>query len=265
MTANVRSIERCIDVLDLLSSGQQALTVSEIARRLGAPKSTMLTITRTLVARGLLALDPQTKQYRLGLGLARYRVDSSDDVDLSAIARPHLQRLAEDTRETATLAVVQGSGVYYLDRALGDDPLQYVVPVGIARPLHSTAGGKIALAWMSAEDRDRCLGRRLEKYTERTITDSAALARELARIRRERVAVARGETTEHLFGVAAPVFDRDQTLLASINLGGPRFRLQRNQARYVAAVRATAEAVSSEIARIGRRVRVPDANAARAT
>src|SRR3990167_6095733 len=109
----VRSVERTIDMLELLATPGRSLSLTELARGVRAPKSTALTIARTLVARGVLAVDRETRTYRLGLGLARFNPGGTGTLDLSALAKPHLEALARDTRETAYLTVPEGDAIYY--------------------------------------------------------------------------------------------------------------------------------------------------------
>jgi DNA-binding IclR family transcriptional regulator len=259
-STTVRSVERCIDIIDVLAKSRGPMSLSAISRAIDTPKSTTLTIVRTLVQRGLLAMDPVTKLYRIGLGFARYTSEQSRRVDLIELAAPFLRALARDTLETSTLAMREGDKVYNVCRFVGPQPLQHVVPIGIARDLHATAGGKISLAWMGdAERRAFMASHSLKRYTPRTLTDPATLSRRLATCRREGYAIARGETSAELFGVAAPIFGRTGALVAAVNLSGPLFRLQPNQVRYIRSVRETAAAISQEILRIGGEVALPRA------
>jgi DNA-binding IclR family transcriptional regulator len=252
-SSSVRSIERCIDILDLLVAHDRAMSLTELAGEMRAPKSTVLTILRTLVGRGLVAVDPRTKVYRTGLGFTRYAASAQIEVDLHDLAMPHLETLVEDTRETVTLALTDGLSVFYRCRIMGSLPLQYVIPVGMPRPMHATAGGKILLAHMAHSERlayYRSVG--LAKYTERTITVEVKLEAELAKFREAGFATACGETSGDLFGVAAPVFDREGKAVAAVNLGGPLTRFKARREIYVKAVLAAAAQISTELRRIGR-------------
>jgi DNA-binding IclR family transcriptional regulator len=258
-STTVRSVERCIDIIDLLATARQPMSLSAISRAIGSPKSTTLTIVRTLVQRGLLALEPATRHYHIGLGFARYTSEQPRQVDLVELATPLLQALARETLETSTLAKLEGDKVFNVCRFVPAQPLQLVVPIGIARELHATAGGKVFLAWMTdAQRRAYLASHQLRKFTPRTLTDPAALARRVASCRRNGYAIARGETSAELFGVAAPILDADGTILAAVNLSGPLFRLQPNLERYARAVCATAAAISREVARIGGVIQIPD-------
>ena len=250
-SSTVRSVERCIDILEALASAHSPMSLSGISRAIGSPKSTTLTIVRTLLARGLLQQDAATKQYQIGLGFARFTSIQPQAPRLIDIATPYLEALAKNTLETATLAELERGKVYNTCRFVGPQPLQLIVPIGIPRELHATAGGKIFLAWMPKEERDRFLASApLRRFTPGTITDVAALNRHLVVCRRNGYALARGETSADLFGVAAPIFDRAAGVVAAVNLSGPLFRLAPNQARYAKEVRETARRISDALCRV---------------
>jgi len=259
-STTVRSVDRCIDIMDLLARDRGALTLSAISRAIGTPKSTTLSIVRTLARRGLVALDPATRRYQIGLGFSRYVFQKPTSVDLIELASPFLEALAQETHETSTLAKREGDKVYNVCRFVGPQPLQLLVPIGIPRELHATAAGKIFLAWMDDAPRRQYLAsHRLQRFTPRTMTDPVALARHVAACRRDGFAIARGETSPELFGVASPILDPVGAIVAAVNLSGPLFRLRVNKVSYLDAVRATAADISREIERVGTNIIVPPA------
>lgn len=252
MSSSVRSIERCFDILEMLMDSGRELSLAEISRTLEAPKSTVLTIMRTLAGRGLVAHDEARKVYRLGLGFSRFTQHEGTPVTLEEIARPHLEKLTLATGETSTLALVQGHAVFYSCSVPGPQVIQYVVPVGVARPLHCTASGKLALAGMDEAALSDYLRRAgLRRFTSRTITRPTLLKAELEKIRKQQYATSLGEISNDLFGVAAPVRDADQVMVASVNLAGPIFRLGSRMPALVQAVRKAAHLITLEVQRAG--------------
>jgi DNA-binding IclR family transcriptional regulator len=250
----VRSVERCIDILDLLVAQEREMTLSELATAIGAPKSTTLTVVRTLLGRGLVAYEARSRLYRVGLGFTRF-AKAQVEVDLRDIAIPHLRRLVEETSETVTLAMTDGRTVYYLCRIMGSHPLQYAIPVGSPRPMHATAAGKALLAHFRPEQlRDYFDKVELRELTKNTITDRSALEAHLETCRRRGYATAEGETSLDVFGLAVPIFDAEGHAVAAVNLGGPLSRLKDGQARYVPAVAATAQAIARDISQFGVRL-----------
>ncbi len=247
----VRSVERCIDILDLLVAQEQEMSLSEIAGAIQAPKSTTFTVVRTLVGRGLVAYDARSRLYRVGLGFTRF-AKAKVEVDLRDVAIPHLRRLVEETSETVTLAMTDGRAVYYLCRIMGSHPLQYAIPVGSPRPMHATAAGKVLLAHFGPDQRrDYYEKVELLELTKNTITDRHALEAQLETCRRKGYATAKGETSLDVFGLAAPIFNASGEVAAAVNLGGPLSRLKDGEARYVPAVAATAQAIARDIRQLG--------------
>lgn len=244
----VRSVERTVDVLELLGVSGRTLPLSEIARELGTPKSTTLDILRTLVARGLLALDPRTKTYRVGLGLQRFAAERAPALDLAALAKPHLESLTIETRETAYITVVEGDAIYYTAKVDSPEPVRYIAQVGTRRPLHATASGKLALAAMTdAAVRDYVRRHGLPRYTPRTVVRTADLLREVDTIRRRGYAVNLGEFLPDLFGVSAPLHDANGRMTAAVSVGGPLFRVGRRIPELARSVTAAACALSTEL------------------
>jgi len=250
----VRSVERCIDILDLLVAQEREMTLSELASAIGAPKSTTLTVVRTLLGRGLVAYDARARLYRVGLGFTRF-AKAQVEIDLRDIAIPHLRRLVEETSETVTLAMTDGRTVYYLCRIMGSHPLQYAIPVGSPRPMYATAAGKALLAHFRPEQlRDYFDKVELLALTKNTITERGALEAHLETCRARGYATAEGETSLDVFGLAVPIFDAEGQAVAAVNLGGPLSRLKDGQARYVPAVAATAQAIARDISQFGVRL-----------
>ena len=252
MTESVKSIDRCLDIIEMLMNSGRDMSLAEISRTLNAPKSTVLTIVRTLVARGLLALDDERKLYRLGLGFARFASHVQKRPTLDGIARPYLEKLSKSTGETTTLAVLEGQAVFYSCIVQGPQLIQYVVPIGVARPLHCTASGKLMLARMDADAVKAYIKKPgLTRFTARTISRPVALAKELDAIRKQDFATSLGEVSNDLFGVAAPIRDHENKPVAYVNLAGPIFRLANRMPSLVKAARQTAEQISAEIRTVG--------------
>jgi DNA-binding IclR family transcriptional regulator len=244
----VRSVERTIDMLERLAPPGRSLSLTELAHGVRAPKSTVLAIARTLVARGVLAVDRETRTYLLGLGLAWFNPGGNGPLDLGALAKPHLEALARDTRETAYLTVPEGDAVYYTCKVDSPEPVRYMAQVGVRRPLHAIASGKLYLAHMSdAEVRAYIRRTGLPRFTASTIARRGRLFQELRAIRRRGYAVNAGEFVPDLFGVSAPVTDHTGRMIAAVNVGGPLFRLGRRTRALAEAVMAGAHALAAEL------------------
>ena len=233
---SVGSVARALALLDALGEGPSG--VNALARRIGVNPSSASRLLATLERGGLVEREPGGP-YRLGLHLVALADRVLARLDVRELARPQLRALVEETGETATLSVADGDQAVTVDFVPGESSVVSMARLGRPSIGHATAAGKVLLAFTAAEPAT------LDAYTARTITDPAALAEELARVREQGWAEAEGEREPDLNALAAPVFGRGGALAAILGLQGPAARLDAARRRAVLpAVQAAAAAVS---------------------
>jgi len=237
-TARVASTQRSLAILDVLAE-EPPLGTNEIARRLGASASTTSRQLATLVEAGLVEHVAATGRYRLGIlatsVLAR--------LDVRVVAHPHLEALAAEVGETATLSVPGDPDAITVDVVRSPRYIADGSRLGRPSIAHATAAGKVMLAFDGARP-----ARLLQSYTPRTITDPVELAAEVERVRRRGWADAFEEREVGLNAIAAPVWSSDGALAGIIALQGPIPRFGRAAARAVVpALRERAAVISSEL------------------
>jgi DNA-binding IclR family transcriptional regulator len=247
-TANLQSVSRAIRALELIAEAG-SLGVTELGRALDVHKATASRLIATLAERGLLERDPVTEKYRLGFGLIRLAGAAMAGLDLVRTAHPILEDLAERTRETVNLGVLSGDAVVYVDQISGTRAIVSVSWVGRSTPLHCSSNGKVLLANMPDDERDRLLARPLERPTASTIVDVAALVAQLRDIRVRGYAQTLEELEEGLNAVAAPVRGADGQVVAALSVSGPAFRMRPVDLPRIA--RLTMEAAGAVSRRLG--------------
>jgi 2-aminomuconate deaminase len=158
-------------------------------------------------------------------------------------AQPHLDRLALDFREVAHCAVRNGGVAINVARALPDRSLMIGHAAGDTVPLHCSAVGKVLLAALEHAARGRFLEHLgLGRFTDRTLTDRAALAREVREVAERGFAVDNEEWEEGLRSIAVPIRNGRGVTVAAIAISAPVSRLDDEQLAKVApALRASAE------------------------
>ncbi|WP_353945909.1 IclR family transcriptional regulator [Streptomyces sp. HUAS MG91] len=195
-----QAVRRALDLLHCFHDNGPDLSAADLARRLELSGSTAHRLARTLLAAGFLEQDFRTARYRLGPAVTELGRLSYHQRGLH-LAAPELADLAERTGATADLAL--RSGPYAVIVAGGS-----VTPkVGLRRPLHSTALGKVLLAWPRPGDGDLGTLPPLHAFTDRTIVERASLERELAHVRRTGHALNDGESAHGVRTLAVPVLD----------------------------------------------------------
>jgi DNA-binding IclR family transcriptional regulator len=195
------TIDKALELLFHLHAHGAARGLSEVARALGLPKSTAHRLLAALSRRGLVERDAHGR-YRPGIALVALGLGALEREPLVAAARPVLERAAEQLGETIFLSCARAGRLYVLDKQEGTGFLRAAPRVGSEIPPHATAIGKVFLAFAPDEV---ALPARLSRYTSATITDAAALAREVARVRERGMAELHDEWIPGLSGVAAPI------------------------------------------------------------
>ena len=226
-----------------------SLGVTELGRRLDVHKATASRLVSTLAERGLVERDPVTEKYRLGFGLIRLAGAAMAGLDLVRVSHPILEELAERTRETVNLGVLSGDAVVYVDQVSGTRAIVSVSWVGRRTPLHCTSNGKVLLAHLALEERDRLLARPLERTTPATIVDTKALISQLQEIKVRGYAQTLEELEEGLNAVAAPVRQADGEVVSALSVSGPAFRMRSVDLPRLA--RLTVEAANALSRRLG--------------
>ncbi|RFU86906.1 IclR family transcriptional regulator [Streptomyces triticagri] len=219
--AGAQAVRRALDILHCFHNNAPDLSASELAGRLGLSTSTAHRLARTLLGAGFLEQDARTARYRLGPAVTELGRLSYHQRGLH-LAAPELTELAGRTAATVDLAI--RSGPHAVIVAGGS-----VTPkVGLRRPLHSTALGKVLLAWPRPGDDGPEALPPLRAFTDRTIVDVEAFTAELEQVRQNFYALNDGESAHGVRTLAVPVLDR----------GG--------SARFALAVRATPEVITDE-------------------
>lgn len=214
------TVEKALDVLFHLHAQDSPQGVSDIGRALGLPKSTTHRLVRALGRRGLVELDARGR-YRPGTALVSLGLGVLDREPVVALAHPVLEREAAESGETLFLAGARAGRLVVLDKVEGTGFLRAAPRIGSEVPVHATAVGKLHLAF--APDSVKTTGP-LSRFTPRTRTTRAALARECARLRQRGWAENREEWQPGLAVVAAPIHVGAR-LEAALALAAPAVRL----------------------------------------
>ncbi|HVV09485.1 IclR family transcriptional regulator [Amycolatopsis sp.] len=244
-TPGTEAAARVADVLLLFTDGPSTLGVSGIARELDLSKAVVHRILQSLATRGMVVLDRESRQYRLGPAATALGARAFRDSDLRSSALDLLHALRDETGETATLSALVPAGRIYLDQVEGTHEIKMTVELGRRFPLHAGSSGKSMLAHLPAETRRRILDGSLAALTADTVTDPEALDAALAEIRAVGFARSGGERQADAGSVAAPVFGMTGEVIGSISVCGPRYRITEEFVEKVAPrVVDTAERIS---------------------
>ncbi|MDH6455456.1 IclR family acetate operon transcriptional repressor [Streptomyces sp. SAI-149] len=223
----MKSVTRSLRVLEAVAQ-HQPVTVGELTKLFGLPKSTVQRTLVTLAEAGWLRANRRdTTRWEIGARVLAVRPAALQGSSLFAAAREPMVRLRDAVNETIHLSVPDAlDGMVVVDRVDCDHPVRTFHTIGDTTPLHATAAGHAVLAHLPASEVDEVAAGTLEGYGEETITDPEKLRTELDRVRRRGYAVNHNQYLQGVCAIAAPVLDGEGIPLAAVAVSLPDSRFE---------------------------------------
>ena len=238
----IGSVDNALRLLAMLRT-RSAITVSEAAAELGVARSTAHRLLGMLRHHGFVRQDPDSRAYLPGRALLEIGLSVVERLDVRVAARPVLEALSRELRETVHLAVLDGGDCLFADSVESTATIRVSSRIGAVMPATCTAAGKAMLAALEpAEVRARLGGRRPRRMTERSLSSVAALEEELAAVRARGYATNLGESEAGLCAVAAAI-DGGR---AAITVSVPGTTIEPARLEEIAAAVRRAAAVAGE-------------------
>ena len=220
----IQSVSHSLDVLEQFFGEADELGVTELSKRLKLHKNNVFRLLATLESRGYIEQNRATENYRLGIRCLQLGQSYVQHMGLLHQARPIIADLVRQVRETTYIAVLRREAVVPIEVVEADRPVRIVSPLGEALPLHCTAAGKALLAFEPDDALRTLLPDGLPRFTERT-AERQALVQQLRNVAAVGYAVDTGEHLEDVRAVAAPVRDYTRTVVGTLAVVGPAYRL----------------------------------------
>lgn len=217
---NLKSLNKVATILDCFSTTHRAMSLAEICKQTGYPRSTTHRLLASMREVGLLDQDRERERYRLGIKLFAYGNIVLANMDLHREARPFAETLGRMTGLSVHLAVFGGERAVVIHRA--EPAPGGLTPLNLLEnaPVHCTSIGKAILAFQPESVVTRVIEAGLARYTDSTITDGDLLRRELETVRQQGYAVDNGEHQPGLRCIGAPIRDQFGRVFASISATG---------------------------------------------
>jgi DNA-binding IclR family transcriptional regulator len=211
------SVERTIDVLELLSEGRE-LTLSECSGMLEIPKSTLSGLLRTLHRRGYIT-KRRDGRFALGVGCLQLGKAFLDGVDVRSVALPIMREISARTHHTSSLCVVDSDLAAIVATVDGATPFRVLTRKTAYAELHSTAVGKCLLSGFDDEELDRYIRHHgLPRLTRNTIISPPDLRKHLKEVRSRGYAVDNEEEVEGVRCVGVPILNHAGDVVASLSV-----------------------------------------------
>lgn len=252
----VQALDRGLALLEILAE-EDGLTLSELGRRSGVSASTAHRILLTLESRAYVQHDMERGIWLVGVGAFKTGSAFLRNRRVASMGRATMHGLMEASGETVNLGIEDNGEVVFISQVESHDTLRAFFRAGSRGAMHASGVGKALLAeFPEHRVRQICALRRLERFTDHTITDLARFLRELAEGRRRGWALDDEERSLGMRCVAAPIFNEHAEAIAGVSISGPSVRVTpRKLDDYGPMVRRAADEITLSI---GGRLPQPD-------
>jgi IclR family transcriptional regulator, KDG regulon repressor len=221
----ITSVRNAMRILRLFKVGREEFGVTEIAAQTNLPKSTAYRLISKMADEGFLSKNPKTNHYRLGLSILTLGGVITSHRDLFKEATPIVERVVEMLGETAHICLLENNNVVYLFRNEGRDSVRLLTDMGRKNPLHCTSEGLALLAFQDEKTINKYVEKDLYAYTSSTITDVEQLRNYLVEVKKNGYAISKNHFYEGFVGIAAPIRDYTENVVASLSVIGPTSRI----------------------------------------
>jgi IclR family KDG regulon transcriptional repressor len=225
----VQTIQRVSSILEELGKNPRGISIRDLSLKLKLPKGTTHRLLSSLNYYAYVRQDPNTRNYFLGLKLVELGNLLLSQLDIRKVAEPFLRDLADRTRETVHMVILDQKEIVYVDKIETDHHtggLRMASRIGVRNPAHSCAVGKVLLSYLSDQELDFLIKEKgLHKRTDHTITDPTQLKEHLKSVRKRGFAIDDEENEKGIRCVAAPIRNEKGNAVAAISLSGPAFRI----------------------------------------
>ncbi len=220
-----QSLKKGIEALLFLAS-RKSVGVTELAEELDVNKSTAFRILDTFLEANMVEKNKETLKYKLGPAILQLSEQYYKNFNIIAMARPVMERLAMQIRESVHLCVCSNNRAVIIEQIMSDSRLVVNAKIGNSEPLHCSSVGKCLLAFAQGELREKMISLiTFDVFTEKTISNKEQLYLELEDVKAKGYAVDDGELSPDIKCVAVPVFDDRGVCSYSLGASGAVSRM----------------------------------------
>lgn len=213
----VRAADTCLRILERIAFADSPVGVTQISADVGIAKGAAFKHLRTLIEHGMVVQDPVTSHYALGPKLWLMAQQAPAGASLAELALPLMRATRDELGMAVVLSIPAPRSAFILATVSSNQPIEIGVRPGSELSLHSSAQGKVFLAFGSPELLDT-LPETLPQVTPKSLTSRTALAAQLDGIRAAGYATAPEESLLGINAIAAPILSPQNQLLGSIGL-----------------------------------------------
>jgi len=243
------SITNALHILKCFSIDHPELSLSDIANYTDISKSTACRLLQTLESEGFIHQNANDNTYRLGSALLSLTHTAINQFTFLKEMTPFLKNLTNYTKETSYIALLEHKDVIYIKKEDSPFRVQMLSHIGRRNPAYCTGSGLAMLAFIDEQTISDMFPQQLPTYTKHTISTLEELQEELKVIRKQGYAISKGQYTENIISIGAPIFNTKQKVIASITVTGPINRIMINLHKFIEALIQESDKITNFIER----------------
>lgn len=223
----IPNLKNACELLEKLNAASRPMATSEIVKQTGLPRTTVVRILNTFVEQNFLKME--NKKYSIGFALSMFSQSLNEPDKIISLSETFLKKLTQETGETSHLGVFNDGKILIAKVCDSPMPLHTASREGVVADIHCSATGKMLLALLALDNETLLAKLKLNKRTDKTITNLDELKRELHLTKKRGYAVDNEEYHDHVRCLAAPVFDKTGRAVASIGITAPSLRFDKKR------------------------------------
>ncbi len=227
----VKSVIHALKIISSFTHEQPVKRVTDIAKELTLPKSTVSRLISNLVAEEYLVKDKNSSGYLLGPAVFTVGGVYLHSTHIFQEVTPVLTDIAYETKESVHISILRGYNVVYFNKSMGPYYADIESNIGTERPAYLTSSGKVMLADQEEEYIDKMFEEKLLSYTSHSVDNPEKFKEELAKIREQGYALSIGEMTSENYSLAVPVYDANDRVVCAIAIIAPIARMSEEKTK----------------------------------
>ena len=225
----IQSLEKGLNVIAIFDSEHQAMTLTEVAKKVGLTRANARRILLTLQYLDYVKYK-DGKLFSLTAKVLCLGYSFLSSLSFKELAQPYIQALAMDINESCSMSVLDGKDIVYVARFQTKRIMTISLSIGSRLPLHATSMGRVLMSGLAQNDLEKVLDNlELEAYTPHTITNKQELGDRINLVKERGWALADQELEIGVRSIACPVKDKDGKTIAALNISGHASRVTKEE------------------------------------